>query len=96
MREYNARAMEDPLGIDFLEHRYEFELERKDQLTEALTLPVGVLTVLGSVLGVMAQYFDYRDDLPTKVFVMLLVADVVAFTVCLCYLSRAYHSQSYV
>lgn len=74
----------------------DFELERKDRLTEALTLPVGVLTVLGSVLGALAQAFEYDDNLSTQIFVVIGVLEVIAFTTCLCYLVRAYHAQEYV
>ena len=30
--------------FDFLKDRYDYELKRKDQITAALTLPVGILT----------------------------------------------------
>ncbi len=70
----------DPLGIDFLKDRYDFELKRKDQLTEALTLPVGVLTVLGGLLGAMAQSFSYGTDAATHVFIVFVVISVIAFT----------------
>jgi len=85
----------DPLGFEFLKNRYDFELERKDKLTDALTLPVGVLTVLGSVLGVMAQSFTYSNRALTVTFAVFVVLDVVAFTVCLSCLARAYHAQTY-
>jgi hypothetical protein len=86
----------DPLGFEFLKDRYDFELVRKDQLTEALTLPIGVLTVLGSVLGAMAQSFNYHQhDAVTLTFIVMVVLDVIAFTVCLSYLARAYHAQTY-
>lgn len=86
----------DPLNIDFLKDRYDFELERKEKLTDALTLPIGVLTVLGSVLGAMARSFSYKFPILTRMFVSFLVADIVAFAVCLLYLARAYHRQTYV
>jgi hypothetical protein len=31
----------EPLDFDFLKDRYDFELQRKEQLTSALALPVG-------------------------------------------------------
>jgi hypothetical protein len=86
----------DPLGIDFLKDRYDFELERKERLTEALTLPIGVLTVLGSVVGAMAQSFTYKFPILTWIFVPFVVVDILAFAVCLLYLARAYHSQTYI
>ena len=32
--------------FNFLKDRYDYELKRKDQITAALTLPVGVLTLM--------------------------------------------------
>jgi hypothetical protein len=43
LAEYNPSQM-DPLSVDFLKDRYDFELERKEKLTDALTLPIGVLS----------------------------------------------------
>lgn len=86
----------EPLGIEFLKDRYDFELERKEKLTDALTLPIGVLTVLGSVLGAMAQSFSYRFPILTRIFVPFLIADILVFAGCLLYLARAYHSQTYI
>ncbi len=34
------------MDFEFLKDRYDFELTRKDELTSALTLPVGVLYFL--------------------------------------------------
>ena len=36
--------------FDFLKSRYDYELQRKEQLTTALTLPVAVLTGLGGAI----------------------------------------------
>jgi hypothetical protein len=52
--EYNKRAHMSPLDFDFLKDRYDCELQRKEQLTAALALPVGVLGGLGSFLAVPA------------------------------------------
>ncbi len=41
------------LDFAFLKNRYDFELDRKEKLTAALTLPVGVLSVLGGALIAM-------------------------------------------
>ena len=46
--------------FDFLKDRYDYELKRKDQITAALTLPVGVLIALGTVMAAMARSFSYR------------------------------------
>ena len=42
-------------AFDFLKDRYDYELQRREQLTAALTLPFGVLTVLGGAMVAMAS-----------------------------------------
>ena len=51
--------------FDFLKDRYDYELQRREQLTSAITLPVGVLTVLGGAMAAMARSFSYEDTLLT-------------------------------
>ncbi len=80
----------------FLKDRYDFELSRKDALTAALTLPVGVLTGTGGLLAAMARSFSYATPLLTWFFLGILSIDVVAFIACMVMLARAYHAQTYV
>jgi hypothetical protein len=82
--------------FDFLRSRYDYELQRKEQLTTALTLPVAVLTGLGGAIVAMARSFSYQDALLTWSFGPVLAGDGLAFFVCLVYLARAYHRQTYV
>jgi len=46
---------------EFLKDRYDYELQRKEQLTSALTLPVGILTILGGAMVAMARSFSHRE-----------------------------------
>lgn len=84
-----------PLDFDFLKNRYDLELQRKDKLTDALNLPVGVLGVFGSVLAVMVRSFAFHRNVITVVFVVFLVLSVASFFACLIQLGRAYHRQKY-
>ena len=84
------------MKIDFLKQRYDFELSRREQLTAALALPVGVLGGLGSLIALMARSFVYQHDLLSKMFLPLLVLDISAFFACLTYLALAYHRQTYI
>ena len=84
------------LGFEFLKDRYDFELDRKDRLTDSLSLPVGILGGLGGVLAVMARSFSYQESMLTWTFVPLLVAAAGAFVICLVQLGRAYHRQTYL
>lgn len=43
------------MDLKFLKERYDFELQRKEQLTSALTLPVGVLSGLGGLMAAMVS-----------------------------------------
>ena len=82
------------MKFDFLQAR-NFELDRKDKLTAALTLPVGVLGGLGSVLVAMVKTFDYSDSALWWVFVPSIVACASAFLACLATLWPAYYRQEY-
>lgn len=84
------------MDFQFLKDRYDFELERKDTLTTALALPVGVLSGLGGLLAAMARSFSYRVPVLTDIFASVMIGDIIAFLVCLVFLARAYHAQTYV
>lgn len=85
-----------PLDFDFLKSRYDFELQRREQQTASLGLPVGILGGLGSVMALMARSFSWSDSALTFFFVPLLVVAIVAFVICMIQLSRVYHRQTYV
>lgn len=69
------------MRFDFVKNRYDYELQRKEQLTAALTLPVGVLSGLGGLIALMARslylpllkelqewenaYREFLDQVPT-------------------------------
>ena len=79
--------------FDFLKDRYDYELKRKDQITAALTLPVGILITLGTVMVAMAQSFSYTGGYLTWFFLLFLVSSAVAFLLCAVCISFAYHWQ---
>ena len=66
-------------GTDFLKDRYDYELKRKDQITVALTLPVGILIALGAAMAAMARSFSYTDGYLTWCFLLSLGSAAVAF-----------------
>ncbi len=84
------------MKIEFLKERYDFELDRKDKLTAALALPVGVLTVLGGIGATMLRSFSFTDRTLSAIFIASFVGAFVAFTSCLIFLARAYLAQTYV
>ena len=81
--------------FDFLKDRYDYELKRKDQITAALTLPVGILIALGAAMAAMARSFSYTDGYLTWCFLLSLGSAAVAFFLCVFNLGRAYHRQTY-
>ena len=81
--------------FDFLKDRYDYELKRKDQITAALTLPVGILIALGAAMATMARSFSYTDGYLTWCFLLSLGSAAVAFFLCVVNLGRAYHRQTY-
>jgi len=84
------------LDLDFLKSRYDFELQRREQQTASLGLPVAVLGGLGSVIALMARSFTWTEIKLTIAFAPLITMGVVAFVACMVFLSRVYHRQTYV
>ena len=80
---------------DFLKDRYDYELKRKEQITAALTLPVGILIAVGAAWVAMFQSFSYTDGYLMWFFLLFLGLAAVAFVVCVVYLGRAYHRQTH-
>ena len=88
----------DPMAIldfAFIKNRYDFELDRKEKLTAALALPVGILSALGSLLAAMYRTFTFRDQMLTWMFEATFGASALAFGGCLVFLGRAYLAQEY-
>lgn len=84
------------MDFPFLKDRYDYELLRREQLTAALALPVGILSALGGAVVAMARSFSYQNASLTSAFGVLLAANVIAFFLCLFDLGRAYHRQKYL
>jgi hypothetical protein len=84
------------LDFEFINNRYDFELTRKESLTDALTFPVGVLSGLGSVIGIMARGFTYRDSVLDELFAFAVTGSGCAFVGSLILLARAFVAQTYV
>jgi hypothetical protein len=83
------------IDADFYKSRYDYELDRKDKLTAALPLPVGLLTILGSAMVAMARSFSYTDSELAAVFLVFVVLAVCALFGCAWRLWRAYDAQTY-
>jgi hypothetical protein len=84
-----------PLDFALLKERYDFELARKEHLTNALTMPIGVVSGVAGLFAGMARSFSYPDSWLWWVFVPLIVVGMFAFVACLWFLASAYHLQTY-
>lgn len=83
------------MELDFLLDRYKWELERKDRLTEAVGLPVTILTLLGGLTVAMAQGFSYTIKPVAVAFVVALILEGIASAFCLYWLAKNYGGSSY-
>jgi hypothetical protein len=83
------------MDFDFLKDRYDYELQRKEQLNAALTLPVAALSLLGGAMVAMARSFTYAEAWLSRAFQTALGLDAAAFVSCLIFLAFAYHRQRY-
>ena len=59
-------------------------------------MPVGVLSLLGSILALMARSFTGRDPVLTWLVLPVFSAALLAFAICIVFLGRAYVAQTYV
>jgi hypothetical protein len=87
--------MEGPLTFTFLKDRYDRELMRKHELTSALNLPVGLLTLFGGLVGVMVREFSYTQPHVAYAFYSLLAIVGLAFVGCMVMFGLVFHRQRY-
>ncbi len=83
------------MDLDFLRNQYEFELERKNELSSAVGLPGGLLTALGGLLGYMAQHFSFEFRYLTAGFVFGLGFAGAFFVTAVVLLIRSYWGHAY-
>lgn len=79
----------------FYKEHYFHEANRRHQLTSALAIPIGVLTVIGGALIIVAKSIDMpisRIELFTLVF---LVIAFILMLITVYFLIRSYYNYSY-
>lgn len=79
----------------FNKEHYFYEANRRHQLTGALAIPVGVLTVLGGALLVIAKDLDSPLDSMELTQLVLIVVSALMMGVTIFYLVRSYFNYSY-
>jgi hypothetical protein len=85
----------NPLDLPFLIARYDRELDRKDNLTAAVGLPVTIVAALGGLIVTMANGFTYKTDTLTTAFVFALLLDTIFGGLCLFWLAKNYSGSEY-
>lgn len=95
MAEADPGSVPEPLNDKSLKERYDFELARKDKLSDSLGMPVSVLIVLGGLVITMIRGFSYTKPKLTILFDTVAAFDAAALIACLWYFARAYHGQTY-
>ncbi len=84
-----------PLDDKFLKERYDYELARKEKLSDSLGMPVSVVIVLGGLTVTMIRGFSYTRLPLTIPFVIAAGFDAASFVCCLWFFAKAYHGQTY-
>jgi hypothetical protein len=85
-----------PVDLEFLMKRYQWELERKDKLTSAVSIPVTILAALGGLDVAMTRSFKFSAESLSALFLIALIADAVTASFCLFWLGRNYAGSAYV
>lgn len=80
---------------EFCRQRYDYEAQRRGELTGAVAMPVGVLSVLGGALFAILK--DLHAPLRTSELVLLVAAtlSLLACLVSAVYLARSYFGYTY-
>jgi hypothetical protein len=84
-----------PVDFAFLKQRYDYELDRKDKLTHAVSQSAGFLTLLGGVITVMVRGFSYEEAWLTIAFLVPLLLALGVAAVSVFWLSLAFYHQRY-
>lgn len=82
--------------LDIYKEAYYYELSRKAELSNDLTLPVGVVTVmLSSVAYLMQKADSVKGTIPFFLMLLGFTVMVVSVMACIYFLIRSYYNYSY-
>ena len=70
-------------------------MDRQDKIVASLALPIGVLTALGSLLGILVRGYSNEFLLLNWFFYPFVAGAALAFTTALYFVIRAYFGQTY-
>jgi len=79
----------------FYKEHYFHEANRRHQLTNALAIPVGVITVIGGALIVVAKHLDVPLNCIEKFTLLFLIISSILLFITIYYLIQSYFNYSY-
>jgi hypothetical protein len=83
------------VDADFVRQQYDNEHERQDKIVNGLSVPIGVLTALGGLIGVLVQGFSNQIVWLNWIFYTLIAVDAAVLGGALYFLIRCYFGQTY-
>lgn len=83
------------MNNDYFKEHYFFEINRKHQITSSLVIPIGILTVLVSIIGYYFQKFKFESGIITVIFIIMMVPTIYYLFITVYFLFRSYYNQTY-
>lgn len=80
---------------EFLKEHYFFEISRRHQLTSALSIPIGIVAILGGVLAFFLQNIKPSFSPSSLVLTILLVLAVYFVIRTIYFIIKSYHNYTY-
>lgn len=81
---------------EFFRALYFSEIERKQHLTNALTVPTGIATILGGIIAYYVRTFKWQDiDATGVIFVVLLFVSILMLGLMIYHLGKSYRRKPY-
>jgi hypothetical protein len=81
--------------LDLYKEHYFFEINRRDQLTSQLSIPIGILTILGGLGAYLANTISICSKDMKIVFIAILAISTLFFIITIYYLIRSYYGYTY-
>lgn len=80
---------------DFYKEHYFNEINRKQELTNALTIPLGVLVIIGGMAAFFARDFEFKSNINSFIFAELLAVATIFIVRTIYFLISSYHNYKY-
>lgn len=80
---------------EFYKNHYFFELNRKDQLSSAVTIPAGLITLVGGAIIAIFNTIDKPFNCLEKIELLLLILATLTIFASMSFLIRSYFNYGY-